>query len=79
MFPYRTRSSVVGVNSGTESGMMRDNWNFERTSAARAAEMPDAGHVCLLASKGDARVGTANRENNEIFIVMVRVMLIMKI
>lgn len=54
MLPYLMRSSVVGVKSGTESGITRADLNLFKTSVERATVMPDDGHVCLSASRGEA-------------------------
>lgn len=64
MLPYLTRRSVVGVKSGTESGMTRADLNLFRTSAARAVVMPDVGHVCCRSvSRGEAYTDAVERRD----------------
>jgi hypothetical protein len=67
MLPYLTVSSVVGWMSGTTSAITPELWNLDRTSAARAADMPaEEGHVdCFFWSRGDA-VAEAARRSSEI-------------
>jgi hypothetical protein len=79
MLPYLTLSSVVGVIPGTTSGIMPEDWKAERTSAARAGEMPGVkAHVdCCSLRYGDAyAVEAAKRREREDFIVAILVTLV---
>jgi hypothetical protein len=53
MLPYLMRRSVVGVSSGTESGITRVGMNLLNTCAGLAALMPEAGQDCLSTSSGE--------------------------
>jgi hypothetical protein len=67
MFPYLTVSSVVGVNSGTESGITFAVRKADWISEARVVERKDEGHVDWRSSKrGDANVDAAkSRERGD--------------
>lgn len=69
LFPYFTVSSVVGVKSpvGT-SVVMPAERKALATSAARAAEMPDEGHV-WRESRGDERAREAESSRMKDFMV----------
>jgi hypothetical protein len=78
MLPYFTLNSVVGVISGTTSGMMPDSRNALRTSAARAAEILGVeAHVEWRSLRyGDAyAVEAVKRSESEDFIAPVCSML----
>jgi hypothetical protein len=78
VLPYSTLSSVVGLISGTTSGMTRYLRNALRTSAARAAEMPGVeAHVEWRSLRyGDAyAVEAVKRSESEDFIAPVCSML----
>jgi hypothetical protein len=59
--PYCTRSSVVGVNSGSTSRVMLAFTNAVRISSARA---------CLLLRRGEASAEAAKRERRYVRIVI---------
>lgn len=69
LFPYFTVSSVVGVKSpvGT-SVVMPAARKALATSAARAADMPDEGHV-WRESRGDEKASEAESSRMKDFIV----------
>lgn len=70
MLPYLTRRSVVGVNSGTESGITRADLNLLSTSADMAAVIPEAGQDCLSASRGEPQANAGRRKMRmNVFIV----------
>jgi hypothetical protein len=79
MLPYFTLSSVVGMMSGTTSGMMPEDWKAERTSAARAAEMLGVeAHVDWRSLRyGDAfAVEAAKRRERKGFMMTILILLV---
>lgn len=61
ILPYFTRRSVVGVNSGTESGITRADLNLPNTSVDLAVVIPEAGQDCLSVSRGEPWANAARR------------------